>query len=351
MLTEQVAVKAAVQPNKLVGTSIDEIPELKPYVRTLYALGYLTLEHLIFGTEIAAGQLGEVLKTDIPSLLSSIDIPPTAIPPEELELLDAAECPLGFAIESLTPPDAAPALTLGPPLAEIPEVNLIPQMPPIRNQGDRGTCVAHAALSAFEHFNRKKGNGQDLSEQFCYWSCKQNDGRPSGFGTWLRVALPVLKRDGCCTEVTWPYNPHRKAGDEGQGPPPDEALEEALYHRIEAYNELAPTAVPDLKAELSAGRAVAFSIPAYRSWYSNTWVRYTGDMVLPVPGEVRIGGHAMCLVGYVDAPGKTDLGGGRFLVRNSWGENWGSECPYGKGYGTIPYSFIDRYCLEAYSIS
>ena len=41
-----------------------------------------------------------------------------------------------------------------------------------------------------------------------------------------------------------------------------------------------------------------------------------------------MGGHAVMAVGY-------DEGEKRFIVRNSWGENWGL-----KGYFTMPYKYL-----------
>jgi C1A family cysteine protease len=60
----------------------------------------------------------------------------------------------------------------------------------------------------------------------------------------------------------------------------------------------------------------------------------------------------MCLVGYDDDPGNAALGGGRFRVRNSWGTaDWAYESAVGTpGYGSIPYSYISRFCVEAWSI-
>lgn len=44
----------------------------------------------------------------------------------------------------------------------------------------------------------------------------------------------------------------------------------------------------------------------------------------------------MYLVGYVDTAASP--GGGYFIVLNSWGTaGFGSSCPFGAGYGTIPY--------------
>jgi C1A family cysteine protease len=59
----------------------------------------------------------------------------------------------------------------------------------------------------------------------------------------------------------------------------------------------------------------------------------------------------MCLVGYVDMPNNQELGFGRFILRNSWGANWGINSPYGAGYGTIPYAYLAKLGTEAHSIS
>jgi len=113
---------------------------------------------------------------------------------------------------------------------------------------------------------------------------------------------------------------------------------------------LPPTSVNDYKAALSGGHWVPFSIPVFNSWYLNSQVRLTGDISNPLPGEVRAGGHAMAIVGCLDLPDRPDLGGGRFILRNSWGSTWGQTCRYGAGYGTIPYIYIQRFGMEAYTL-
>jgi C1A family cysteine protease len=101
---------------------------------------------------------------------------------------------------------------------------------------------------------------------------------------------------------------------------------------------------------LASGRCVAFSIPVFNSWYNhNPTVESTGDITNPLPGEGVVGGHAMAMIGYQDSP-DPGLGGGRFLIRNSW-PNWGTTSAHGVGYGTIPYSYIDRFGREAYALA
>jgi C1A family cysteine protease len=115
---------------------------------------------------------------------------------------------LGVALDEISLPEAAFAIPIADDAATITCANLVSQMPAIRNQQQRGTCVAHAALASFEHLLSKSGSFQDLSEQFLYWNCKRNDGIPTQPGTWLGVAMPLLQRDGCCDEPMWPYVGH-----------------------------------------------------------------------------------------------------------------------------------------------
>lgn len=222
-----------------------------------------------------------------------------------------------------------------------PKVDLRAQMPPIRNQQNRGTCVAFATLAVLEH---KLLAAEDMSEQFQYCMCKQADGDP-GPGTYLAYSFPSLTTNGCCREATWPYVPNDDPGNEGQGPAPASAVAEAASFIQPSTRQLPPTSVQAIKVELAAGRCVAFSIPVFDSWYLNQAVIDTGDLIMPLSSEPVVGGHAMCFVGYEDSTEPGNPGGGRFLLRNSWGTGWGAQ-----GYGTIPYSYIAQYGKEAFTI-
>lgn len=109
--------------------------------------------------------------------------------------------------------------------------------------------------------------------------------------------MPILQQDGCCEEAAWPYVGQDVPGNEGQGPPPTGAQLAALASRPLKVHLIAPTSVADYRSQLAAGRVVAFSVPVYNSWFTSTSVAYTGDITMPIPGEVRAGGHAMAIVG------------------------------------------------------
>src|SRR5262249_42845494 len=104
------------------------------------------------------------------------------------------------------------------------------------------------------------------------------------------------------------------------------------------------------KDELAANRCVAVSVPVYPVCWLPDEIRSTGEITMPPEGELTNEGHAVCLVGYEDLAGEPELGGGRFLLRNSWDSLWGVNCEFGTGYGTIPYAYISTYGMEAYSI-
>lgn len=225
-------------------------------------------------------------------------------------------------------------------------VNLIDQMPPVRDQKHRGTCVAHACAAVREFLLGPDASvTANLSEQFLYWACKERDKWP-GEGTWIKVGMEVLQAQGVCTEEVWPYNPDKVAGNEGQGPAPQGAAEAAAAHKISAGELLQARWVSSLKETLAAGRPVAFAVPVYRYWLTEP-VKSTGDLRMPLNSEQSIGGHAMAMVGYQDDA--TVPGGGYFLIRNSWGEDWAGKSQLAAGYGRLPYEFISKYGRSAYT--
>lgn len=332
--------------------NLSNLSNLLPKLQALGLSGEQSLEQFVNMAQVATPELAEYLGVEVSELVDEVSNSMSSaaqIPMQALNIIKQGNYSLGADVTRIPPMNNAPSLSL-PPASVQATVNMINDMPPIRNQKNRGTCVAHAALSAYEHFLNVNGAFHEMSEQFLYWNCKRNDGIPNEEGTWLAYAVPLLKRDGCCLEDTWAYNPEPIPNNEGQGPPPANAQIEALGFRVQNFRQLAPTSVSDIKNELAGGRCVAFSIPVFNSWFGSRWVAYSGDITMPIPNEIRVGGHAMCLVGYMDLP-NPGLGGGRFILRNSWGGFWGVNNQFGvPGYGTIPYAYIARMGSEAYSV-
>lgn len=234
-----------------------------------------------------------------------------------------------------------------------PALSYADELPPVRDQGARGTCVAFAAAAVreFLEIQHRKRQGRaidpkkvDLSEQFIYWWCKEKDGLPQVSGTYPYLGLQCLLEVGAPPEKAWPYRPLPGPGPEGQGPPPPKALDAAAAYRIGRIVHLQPDDIDSMKAALVQGHSVMITIPIVDSWFRSRTTRLFGKINLPLPDEPSVGAHALALVGYVDdedAPG-----GGYFVVRNAW-KPWGLKNPLGPGLGTIPYGFLQKHNLLA----
>jgi len=242
----------------------------------------------------------------------------------------------------------AAAKPIGAFEAELPPVvRLLGRMPPVRGQGERGTCVAFGTVALREFLVDCR---EDLSEQFLYWACKELDGVP-GPGTYLHTAMTALAEYGVCEEATWPYNP-LPDGDEGQGPPPPGAIENAKRYRLSSTRTVEPNLVVHYKNVLGGedgegGMPVSFATLVFNSWYRSPETHRTGKITLPLPGERPVSGHAWCVVGYVDD--EEVPGGGYFIVRNSWGIRWAPDSPEAPGHAMMPYEYVKRYAVEAFT--
>ncbi|MCU0485572.1 MAG: C1 family peptidase [Anaerolineales bacterium] len=225
-----------------------------------------------------------------------------------------------------------------------PGVDLHDRFGAVRDQGQRGTCVAHACAAVREFLAGQQSAQSNFSEQFLYWDCKKHDMVP-GEGTFVRVGMNRLEIDGIPAESDWPYNPTPIPGNEGQGPEPAGIMEKANPNRITSSSGLSATNVDGLRQTLVNGTPVAFSVPVYTHWFSEP-THSSGDIRMPLPGEKVEGGHAMCMVGYETDPNVP--GGGYFMVRNSWGTGWGRESAVAPGYARIPFAFINQYGKTAY---
>lgn len=203
-----------------------------------------------------------------------------------------------------------------------PKVNLSQQCSPIEDQGDLGSCTANALVGALE-FLEKKNNipYADLSRLFIYYNERVIEHTvESDSGAMLRDGIKTLKKFGVCTEKKWPYI-ISKFTDK----PSPACYKEASTHVITSYQRI--QTLDQMRACLAAGFPFVFGFTVYESFESEK-VTKTGVVEMPKAGERALGGHAVLAIGYSDIEKK-------FLVRNSWGANWGI-----KGYFTMPYEYL-----------
>ncbi len=325
-------------------------------ITALTELGIEDAEQLVAVSSIPGldSDLQQALGLDDASYEAMLNSARNAIPAERSQMLSqpTSVADLGLGVMEPTPEiiaaaeaSAAEAVYAAAEAVQLPAaVNLVPHMPPIRNQASRGTCVAFTLTALNEYVLRRRGLTRDLSEQHLYYEIKLIDGAPTGCGTWQSKAILALRDRGECREAIWPYNPNPPCNNHGARPA--QARPDGLNYRLNAY-AVSTRNVAAYKTELARQRPVTLSFAVYNSWYQSAETRRSGRITMRVGSEPSVGGHAVCLVGYQDTPHSP--GGGYFIVRNSWNTTWAYQSPYGAGYGTVPYQYIANEAWEAYS--
>ncbi|MBK5186837.1 MAG: C1 family peptidase [Gemmatimonadaceae bacterium] len=209
-------------------------------------------------------------------------------------------------------------------------VDLRPLMPPVYDQGQLGSCTANAIGGAFE-FDLLKQNEPDFvpSRLFIYYNERVIERTvEEDSGAQLRDGMKTLAHQGTCPEPMWPYVLSQFATK-----PTTDCYVAGRRHLGITYMRV-DQELAQMRGCVAAGYPFIFGFTVYESFESDRVAR-TGTVPMPQGDERTLGGHAMCVVGY-DNPRKL------FIVRNSWGPNWGK-----KGYGTMPYAFFTNTDLSA----
>lgn len=339
------------QGTKLSSVTVN--PTEAKVVDTLSQMGISNVEHFISLAAIQnmpqyLAESSDVAENVVSNLVDTVK---KLIPNETITALETPAKPHGLGAnheqEKGIPENVEMYTPTNVKAARMPShVNRVSQMPAIRDQGYRGTCIAFGMTALHEFYLTVHKNYHNMSEQDLYYATKQVDGDPNGCGTWLSAAAKALKDHGQCTEVTWPYNGNPPCNQPGPSDPKTVDDEAAKFRVISSY--VTTNDHFKIKQAIYESGVVAFSIPVYDSWYNSSYTEKTGYITLPLKNEKQNGGHAMCLVGYQDDTNYP--GGGYFILRNSWSTEWGYDCNYGAGYGIISYEYIIKYCEASYTI-
>ena len=216
---------------------------------------------------------------------------------------------------------AAPLLSFKKGLP--PSVDLRSKCPPVYDQGQLGSCTGNAIAGAIEFDQRKQGNKEFVpSRLFIYYNERVIEGTVSqDAGAQIRDGVKSVAKLGAPPETDWPYDIAKFA----QKPPPN-AYSDALQDLVSSYARVTNN-LTNMQGCLASGYPFVFGFTVYESFESAT-VAQTGIVPMPAPGEQVLGGHAVVAVGY-------DNSQRRFIVRNSWGANWGMA-----GYFTIPFEYL-----------
>jgi len=193
------------------------------------------------------------------------------------------------------------------------DIDLSPYSTP-SNQFSLSSCVGNATADSVEILNALAGYSPvQLSRLFVYAMARIRAGDKDldhDTGTYIRLAFDCLARFGVCDEYLWPYDVS-KVKDK----PSVKAQRQAVGHRIHGYYRIKETGDDRCDAvvrALHANHPVVFGTLVTREFQG---IQDRTPFGRPERSD-SIGGHAMIVVGYI---------GGNFLVKNSWGRNWGSN--------------------------
>lgn len=201
-------------------------------------------------------------------------------------------------------------------------------LPPVKNQGNVSSCVAHATASILEYFNRVENNIQtELSTDFIYGMQGVKFNRLDS-GMYLRDACKIVHQYGDCYDSTIPSNTEQ--------PRCTKLLHEILTDEI--YDEAKPMRIQSY-ALCKNDSAIKYALMNYGpvlasiKWYD----KYTVDSnkIITFNTKTDWGGHAIMVYGWNEHG---------WLCQNSWGASW-----KGNGKFVLPYetkfreawSFVD----------
>ncbi|MER7773250.1 C1 family peptidase [Kitasatospora sp. NPDC096140] len=212
----------------------------------------------------------------------------------------------------------------------------------IADQGVTGSCVGWATADSMLRWHFTKANrlpkDDRLSARYVWMASKETDEfttQPTTFieedGTSLKAALTIAREFGVVREEELPFKP----------PPLNYPGDSQTFYALAAQMRIA--------AYFNLGR----DLDEWRQWLGtgggpvlvrlsvdSTWdeAQATHGELNHYKQETARGGHAVSLVGYTRER--------RFIVRNSWGKDWGDN-----GYAYASEEYAQQAFAEAYGAS
>lgn len=209
------------------------------------------------------------------------------------------------------------------------EKNLCDLFGPVRDQGERPTCLAFAVSDL--HAGLREA-WIPLSCEFVFYHAQRRSGRSADTGATLPAMLEALRYDGQPREEGWPYLDAASVDDSFWQPPQDVG---EIYRRS---GEQRPEVVDEIINLLNQGRPLLVLLYLSMSFYISRGMDPI-DQPEEQPDIARR--HAVVVIGHGMHKGQRV-----FLVRNSWGDGWGRN-----GHAWLTEKFLEPRMFGCYVLA
>jgi C1A family cysteine protease len=215
---------------------------------------------------------------------------------------------------------------------QLTKIDLREYCSPIVNQGNLGSCTANAASGILEFFQKKAfGSYSPVSRLFVYKATRNLMKAKGDSGAYIRTTMGALALFGAPPEKFLEYDIESYDNE-----PKPFCYSFAQNYQALKYFRLDEQGKSEEQILQSIKETITNQIPAMFGFtvYSSIRDAMGGKIPFPAKNESVLGGHAVVAVGYDDSM-KIGTSTGAFIIRNSWGAEWGD-----KGYGYLPYDYV-----------
>ena len=216
------------------------------------------------------------------------------------------------------------------PVAKYDLLNLVPNT---GNQKNTKSCVAWAAaytaLTIVKRMEGEIGLNETYSPLCLHNRLKASENEsPCVGGNPILPALNLLKESGCekfdSSKNKCSFEPASTKHETG---------------KLFAFDPL-EISINQFKYALKGNYPIVIGVNSYKNGWDNDLNFENGVWNGNHDFKKLPNGHAMCIIGFNDSIAK-----GAFLVKNSWGENWGKNGSFWLKYENIDI-ITDAYCLR-----